>query len=613
MKTKSIVLTLCLTLIIINMVFAQQSIEGIVLNQEQKPICGVIVEKSNSAVGTRTDINGHFELLVDSFTEKLVFSFPGMVTAEVFLGSAIFIKVILTPEVPAKIKSEELASGPMIRFAGAQKSMLIASFPAQPIFDYNTEDYSSIHENGFKSALSAPLSTFSIDVDRAAYSNVRRFLNMGQLPPKDAVRVEEMINYFQYNYNEPTDGTPFNMVSEFTTCPWNENHQLVLIGLQSRKIETNNLPPSNLVFLIDVSGSMQAPNKLPLVQSSLKMLVNNLRPQDKVAIVVYAGSAGLVLESTSGSNKHKITDAIDGLKAGGSTAGGEGLKLAYKVASENFIKEGNNRIIIATDGDFNVGQTSDAEMERLVTKQRDHNIYLSVLGYGIGNLKDNKLETIADKGNGNYAYIDNSQEAQKVLIEEFGGTLFTVAKDVKIQIEFNPSQVKAYRLIGYENRILQNEDFNNDKKDAGELGAGQQVTVLYEIIPSSSNEEIVSTDELKYQKTKAPDKHAFSKEILTIKIRYKNPDSTESLLHTEVIDKSCQPINKASNNIMLAAAVAEFGMILRDSEYKAQATMASAVKLINDLNTTDNYGYRGELIRLMNVAESLGISNQPAF
>ena len=334
---------------------------------------------------------------------------------------------------------------------------------------YNTEDYDNIIENKFLAATQNPLSTFSIDVDEASYSNVRRYLENGSIPPAGAVRIEEMINYFDYDYTKPTNGEPFTVNTEISECPWNPQHKLVHIGLQGKEIPVDNLPPSNMDFLVDVSGSMDEPNKLPLVQASMKMLVDQLREKDKVAIVVYAGSAGLVLPSTSGANKIKIKEAIDNLQAGGSTAGGEGIKLAYKTAKENFIKNGNNRIILATDGDFNVGASSDDDLVRMIEQERKSGVFLSVLGYGMGNYKDNKMQQLADKGNGNHSYIDNINEARKVLVNEFGSTLFTIAKDVKIQIEFNPSKVQAYRLVGYENRMLASEDFNDDNKDAGEL------------------------------------------------------------------------------------------------------------------------------------------------
>src|SRR5579862_9522077 len=366
---------------------------------------------------------------------------------------------------------------------------------------FNTEEYDAIIENPFLNAIQNPLSTFSIDVDAGSYSNVRRFLQNGQLPPTGAVRIEELINYFHYEYPQPSNDDPFSINTEVGTCVWNPQHQLVMIGLQGKKIPTENLPASNLVFLIDVSGSMMEPEKLPLVQKSLKMLVDQLREQDRVSLVVYAGNAGLVLPSTPGSEKIKIKNAIDALEAGGSTAGGAGIQLAYKVASQHFIRNGNNRIILCTDGDFNVGPSSDSELFDIIDKEKKTGVFLTVLGYGMGNYKDAKMEKLADKGNGNHAYIDNEMEAKKVLVNEFGGTLFTIAKDVKLKIEFNPAIVQAYRLIGYENRMLNKEDFNNDSKDAGELGSGHTVTAVYEIIPVGVKDEFSQlVDPLKYQK-----------------------------------------------------------------------------------------------------------------
>ncbi len=355
---------------------------------------------------------------------------------------------------------------------------------------FNTEEYDGIVENRFLKVTDNPLSTFSIDVDAASYSNVRRFLNDGALPPAGAVRIEEMINYFHYDYPQPRGEDPFSINTEIADCPWSQDNRLVLIGLQGKRIPTENLPPSNIVFLIDVSGSMNEPNKLPLVQQSMKMLTEQLREQDRVAIVVYAGNAGLVLPATSGANKQAISNAIDRLEAGGSTAGGAGIKLAYEIAKNNYLPKGNNRVILCTDGDFNVGASSDDEMERLIEQERKSGVFLTVLGYGMGNYKDSKMQKLADKGNGNHAYIDNLNEAKKVLVSEFGGTLFTIAKDVKLQIEFNPEKVQAYRLIGYENRLLNKEDFNNDQKDAGELGSGHTVTALYEVIPVGVKEQI---------------------------------------------------------------------------------------------------------------------------
>lgn len=471
--------------------------------------------------------------------------------------------------------------------------------------NFNTEEYDRITDNPYLLVVNNPLSTFSIDVDAASYANTRRFLNNNELPPKDAVRIEEFINYFNYDYPEPTGDDPFSITTEISTAPWNEKHKLIHIGLKGKNIETQNLPPSNLVFLLDVSGSMDMPNKLPLLKSAFKLLVNELGEKDKVSIVVYAGAAGMVLEPTRGDQKDKIIKALDDLYASGSTAGGEGIILAYKIAKENFIKDGNNRVILATDGDFNVGVSSDAELERLIEEKRKDGIFLTVLGFGMGNYKDSKMEKLADKGNGNYAYIDNILEAKKVLVTEIGGTLLTIAKDVKIQVEFNPTKVKAYRLIGYENRLMRNEDFNDDKKDAGELGAGHTVTALYEIIPTDSDEEVPNIDPLKYQQTKVNTVASNSDEILTVKFRYKKPDGDVSkLIEKPLLDKMVT-WEYTSDNFKFSAAVAAFGMLLRDSEYKGNITYNDILKIAKSSKGEDKEGYRSEFITLVEKAKLL--------
>jgi len=472
--------------------------------------------------------------------------------------------------------------------------------------DFNTEDYNHIVENRFLAATQTPLSTFSIDVDEAAYSNIRRFINQGSIPPAGAVRIEEMINYFDYSYPQPQNEDPFSVNTEMSECPWSPQHRLVHIGLQGKEIPMQNLPNANLVFLIDVSGSMQDENKLPLVKASMNLLTDKMRPDDKVAIVVYAGSAGLVLPSTSGTNKEAIKKAIDKLGAGGSTAGGEGIKLAYKVATENFIKGGNNRIILATDGDFNVGASSDDDLVRIIEKERQSGIYLSVLGYGMGNYKDNKMQQLADKGNGNHSYIDNISEARKVLVNEFASTLFTIAKDVKIQVEFNPAKVQAYRLIGYENRVMAAEDFNDDKKDAGELGSGHTVTALYEIIPAGVKSDFIgNVDSLKYQSAKTTTATAGGNEIMTIKLRYKKPDEDVSKLMVHPVTDSHLALAGTSDNFRFSAAVAAFGMLLRNSEYKQSASFEQVISLAKNAKGDDANGYRSEFINLVKSAGSL--------
>ena len=597
-------------------------ITGTILNTDDGlPIPGVnIVEKGTSS-GAISDINGKYEISVAGESSILVFSFVGFVTEEIAVNAKRVIDVSLQADMTSlqeivvtgyaqQHKRDVTGSISTVSGARVSKKMKANMAPAmeyeiaaydyiQP--DFNTEGYSTIHENEFLKATKNPLSTFSIDVDVASYANLRRFLNNGQKPPIDAVRIEEMINYFNYEYPQPIGQEPFSVITELASCPWNTKHKLVHIGLQGKKIPTDNLPPSNLVFLIDVSGSMQDQNKLPLLKSAFKMLVEEMRDQDRVAIVVYAGAAGLVLPSTPGSQKEKIMDALDKLAAGGSTAGGAGIKLAYEVALENFKKEGNNRIILATDGDFNVGASSNAEMERLIEKKRDEGVFLTVVGFGMGNYKDDKMEILADKGNGNYAYIDNLQEAKKIFVNEFGGTLFTIAKDVKLQIEFNPAKVQAYRLIGYENRRLKDEDFNDDKKDAGELGSGHTVTALYEIIPVGVKSEFVkSIDPLKYQNSEM---EKFSStttgELMTLKLRYKAPDgNTSKLISTTVQDKN-KDWENASENFLWSAAVAEFGMLLRESEFSQDADVQSVLELARKSRGKDEEGYRSEFIRLV--------------
>lgn len=474
----------------------------------------------------------------------------------------------------------------------------------QPGEDYNTETYDRIVENPFRAVVNDPLSTFSVDVDRAAYANMRRFLNNNQMPPKDAIRIEEMINYFDYNYPQPQGEDPFSVNMEMSTCYWNSDHYLLHIGLQGKEVPMTNIPASNLVFLLDVSGSMSYPNKLPLLKQSLKVLLDKLRPQDRVAIVVYAGAAGLVLPSTPCNKKDKILRALDKLEAGGSTAGGEGIHLAYKVAKENFIEDGNNRVILATDGDFNIGESSDAAMERLIEDKREDGVFLSILGFGMGNYKDSKMEKLSNKGNGNYAYIDNIMEAKKVLGTEIWGTLYTIAKDVKLQIEFNPAKVKAYRLVGYENRMLNKEDFNDDKKDAGDIGSGHTVTAVYEIIPAGSSETVPGVDDLKYQQTEV----VKSAEMMTVKLRYKKPEGKVSkLIELPVKEKEIMT-SKPSENFRFSAAVVEFGLLLRDSEYKGNASYTHAQTLAKAAKGDDEEGYRAELIRLIETAQLLSKS-----
>jgi Ca-activated chloride channel family protein len=465
--------------------------------------------------------------------------------------------------------------------------------------EVSQEDYDNFVENQFESPKSAPLSTFSIDVDNASYTNVRRFINNGQTVPKDAVRVEEMVNFFKYKYPQPQDQNPFSINPEYSDCPWNPKHQLLKIGLQGKNIPTESLPASNLVFLIDVSGSMSDANKLPLLKQSLKILVNELRKKDKVAIVVYAGAAGMVLPPTTGDEKQTITDALEKLNSGGSTAGGAGIELAYKLAEENFIKGGNNRVILATDGDFNVGASSNTDMQTLIEEKRKSGVFLTCLGYGMGNYKDSKMETLADKGNGNYAYIDNIQEANRFLGKEFKGSMFAIAKDVKIQIEFNPKQVQAYRLIGYENRKLRPEDFTNDAIDAGELGSNHTVTALYEVIPTGVKSEFLTNQpDLKYTKV-AANESDYSDELATIKFRYKKPDGDKSIEMVKVIENKSIPLKNSSDDFKFSTAVAWFGLKLRDSNLVPNKSSEEIKKLAKEGLSNDEEGYKAEFIRLV--------------
>ena len=606
MKNLTLILVV---LIMFPMLITAREISGIVRDDAGIVLPGVSVVADKSKKGTISDVAGSYRLNVESVDKYLVFSFVGMENEKVKIENSDTINVTLHA---SKVALEEVVC---VGYGTQRKSELTGALAGvrirgthpvkhRVVQEWNTENYATVHENGFKEVSVNPLSTFSIDVDNTSYSNVRRYLNQGQLPPKDAVRVEEMINYFTYDYPEPEGEHPFSITTELGTCPWNEDNYLMRVGLKGKSIDKSDLPPSNLVFLIDVSGSMSPDNKLPLLKKAFALLVNELRPEDRVAIVVYAGAAGEVLDSTPGNKKEKIREALDNLQAGGSTAGGAGLKLAYRIARENFIKSGNNRIILATDGDFNIGVSSTSEMERLVEQERESGIFISVLGFGMGNIKDDKMETIADKGNGNYSYIDNIQEARKVLVSEFGGTLFTIAKDVKFQLEFNPKQVQQYRLVGYENRMLNDEDFNDDTKDAGEMGAGHTVTALYEIIPTGKTNKKSSVDPLKYSKS-IPASGEFAEELLTIKLRYKDPDGKKSKLLEQAVENKLKPENSADFDF--ASAVASFGMWLRDSEYKGTTSADQILKLARAGRGNDTEGYRSEFVRLVQTVDDLGL------
>ncbi len=556
------------------------------LNQNQQPLYivdGVPIDQS-----TITKINPN------DIKDINVLKDPSATSIYGYMASSGVIIINTKNGVTKKLSKKELK-----RRIEIIKKENLKNRPLSPIDEPNQEDYETFVENAFESPSSAPLSTFSIDVDNASYTNVRRFINNGQTVPKDAVRVEEMVNFFKYQYPQPKDEHPFSINTEYSDCPWNEKNKLVRIGLQGKNIPTNNLPNSNFVFLIDVSGSMSDQNRLPLVIESMKILVKELREEDKISIVVYAGAAGLVLPSTSGKNKEIIIEALEKLNAGGSTAGGEGINLAYKVAQENFIKGGNNRVILATDGDFNVGASSDNDMERLIVEKRKSGVFLTCLGYGMGNYKDSKMETLADKGNGNYAYIDNIQEANRFLSKEFKGSMFAIAKDVKIQIEFNPKHVQSYRLIGYENRKLRPEDFKNDAIDAGELGSGHIVTAIYEIIPTGVKSDFTADlNDLKYTKPKETGTK-YNDELATIKFRYKKPDGEKSIEMINIIDNQSKSINNVSADFKFCAAVAWFGLKLRESKLISNKSQESILNLAKEGLSNDTEGYKAELIRLI--------------
>jgi Ca-activated chloride channel family protein len=628
MKTFKTMTLILLAMCFVGTMQAQTLVNGTVLNAAKEPVAGATViayvgEKAAPG-GTITDTLGKFTITVPKEGHLRIF-FIGYETAivrdlspnpvivlnaekteleEVVVvgyGTQEIISLTGSASViqPSRRRSRaQAASVPMQ--AGLQVTHQVAALS----FDYdaqNAEEYAGIRENRFVAVEKDPLSTFSLEVDGASYANVRRMINDGQLPPADAIRIEELVNYFSYDYEKPTGNDPLKIGAEIADCPWNPQHRLVRIGVKAREIDSDNLPASNFVFLIDVSGSMYGPTRLELVKSSLKLLVNNLREEDRVSIVVYAGAAGVVLPATSGSDKQKIREALDKLTAGGSTAGGAGIQLAYKLARQNFITGGNNRIILCTDGDFNVGVSSNEGLEHLVEQERKSGVFLTVLGYGMGNYKDAKMQTLAEKGNGNHAYIDNIQEANRVLVSEFGGTMHAVAKDVKLQLEFNPAQVQAYRLVGYESRLLAHEDFNDDTKDAGELGAGHSVTAFYEVIPTGIRSHAVpGVDPLKYQPEAPTDfasRYSRSPDLLTVKLRYKAPDGDVSRkMEVAVIDDGR---GTASDDFSFAASVAMFGQLLRSSDFKGTATYDDVITLARKGLSKDEHGYRREFVRIV--------------
>ena len=620
----------------------EYTITGLVNDQDGLPLANVTVTETKSRTSTVTHEDGSFTMKVSRKHIVLMFQLAGYdktefspndITKPVNIQLKTSEQLLKEVEVKGyKTERKKDVVGSMVYLNGvaapSQKANDFTKMETRKYLrphedkylrnnidstDFNTEEYDAIAENRFLTATENPLSTFSIDVDGGSYSNVRRYLQRGQLPPSGAVRIEELINYFHYDYPPPDGDDPFSINTEMGDCAWSPKHKLIMIGLQGKKIPVENLPASNLVFLIDVSGSMMEPEKLPLVQRSLSMLVDQLREQDRVSLVVYAGNAGLVMPSTSGAEKIKIKDAIERLEAGGSTAGGAGIQLAYKVAEQHFVKGGNNRVILCTDGDFNVGPSSDSDLLNMIENEKKSGVFLTVLGFGMGNYKDSKMEKLADKGNGNHAYIDNENEARKVLVNEFGGTLFTIAKDVKLQIEFNPAKVQAYRLIGYENRMLNKEDFNNDNKDAGELGSGHTVTAIYEIIPAGvENEFPEGVDSLKYQQKIKPLYTTASNEIMTIKFRYKAPDGEKSKLIEHAVTGHSLAINQTSLNFRFVSAVAEFGMMLRNSEFKQQSSFNKAYAMAKNALGKDSEGYRSEFLQLLLGAERVTKKEIPA-
>ena len=639
------ILIILLSISSLTVFMSKTAIKGKVSDaQSGDPLVGAVITIKGTSIGAQTDVDGNFELKVKPGTYRLLCTLVGFQQKEskeinVAEGSTEIVNFsidvgtpineVVVTNVQAQ-KSKAVSKALQYRTAGiapssynnvrampqsrdkggiqdAKNAQKLDKKEHKRLYDslekggFDTEEYGYWLENDYQSPKNTPLSTFSIDVDKASYANIRRFIEQGQKPPAGAVRIEEMVNYFDYNYPQPQGEHPLSIISEMGTCPWNQEHLLLHIGLQGKKIDMSKAPRNNLVFLLDVSGSMNQENKLPLVKQAFKLLVNNLREEDRVAIVVYAGAAGLVLPPTLGSNKAAIIEALDKLEAGGSTAGGEGIKQAYKIAKENFVKEGNNRVILASDGDFNVGVSSESELVRLIESKRNDGIFLSVLGFGLGNYKDSKMEMLADKGNGNYAYIDNFEEAKKVFGKEMGGTLYTIAKDVKLQLEFNPKYVESYRLIGYENRIMAAEDFNDDKKDAGELGSGHTVTALYEIIPKGvkkGDNEMNSVDPLRYQQTKTTSK-SNSEEFVFVKLRYKKPNSDNSILLEKTIDNQSLRLESTSNNFRFSAAVAAFGQLLRASKYQGDFNVKKIMALAEGSFDKDTEGYRAGFVKLV--------------
>jgi Ca-activated chloride channel family protein len=596
------------------------ALAGSATAQEDGTIAGTVSDHSGAALpgakvtatqtstqvaqSATTDEDGRYSLRVAPGTYDVKAELDGFKTAEIH---GVVVRAGKTRALDLRLEVGDLEETVAVTAAVlAPTAFLARSASAPPMTaDFNTEAYDRIDEIGFRDPRKHPLSTFSVDVDTASYANVRRFLDDGQLPPKDAVRIEEMVNYFDYDYPAPEDDTPFSITTEVGACPWTSGHKLALIGLATRPLGVAERPPLNLVFLLDVSGSMDEPRKLPLLKRAMKLLVNRLDERDQVAVVVYAGASGLALPRTTGREKQAILDALERLRAGGSTHGSAGIQLAYQIAQEGATAESVNRVILATDGDFNVGVTDMGALTRLIEEKRETGVFLSVLGFGTGNLKDSTMEALADRGNGNYAYIDSLHEARKVLVSEAGATLVTIAKDVKIQVELNPQQVGAYRLLGYENRMLRDEDFNDDTKDAGEIGAGHRVTALYEIVPPGQEADVGGVAPLRYQESGGLKAAARSDELMTVSLRFKRPGSDESEKVSVVVEDASPALDEASANLGFAAAVAELGLLLRDSEFKGNASYDRVLGAARRHRGADPHNYRGELIKLVEMAREL--------
>lgn len=594
---------------LISQAFASFTVSGTVTDEANQPLAGATVVVTGTQNGTVTDIDGKYTLTINNGSHTLKFAYIGYEPQSVNVsgkdGDNLTRDVQMEPDPKALEEVVVIGYGVMRKMDIGGAAPVVRSShrrKAEPApIQLNTEKYDSRDENEFKNTSSDPISVFSVDVDKAGYSNIRRFINNSQKPPKGSVRVEEIINYFEYDYPQPKGADPVSLNAEISDCPWNKDHQLIKIGLKAKEIDTRELPASHIVFLIDVSGSMYDDNKLPLLIRSFKFMTNNLRPQDKVSIITYASGTDIKLtaEPCNDKGKEKIVAELEKLQASGYTAGGEAIQKAYRIAKENFITGGNNRIILATDGDFNVGQSSDGELKKMVKEGAKEGVFLTVLGYGMYNLNDRMMETIADNGNGNYAYIDNISEAQKALGTELWGTLYTVAKDVKVLVDFNPAKVKAYRLVGYENRLLNNEDFNNDKKDAGDMGSGHSVTALYEIVPAKSKESTPSTVQSEYvtQQTTGSDN------FCTIKFRYKHPDKDESLLVERRIGKDSYT-KTPSTDFKIACSGAMFGMLLNDSKFIKGTNYKSLMEYLKNI-PSDDKGYIDELKVLVRKASEL--------